>query len=471
MWNGKVLLIFSLLLAGLALLFATSGAQTTESGPAVRLQIQGAIGMATGEYITKGIEHADRINARLIIIEMDTPGGLDSAMRDIIKAILNSNVPVATYVTPSGSRAASAGTYILYGSHIAAMAPATHLGAATPVQIGGGEKPSAPIRNPLNPDEGDDDGESADAEPGGAEPESAGNPSSAMERKTVNDAVAYIRGLAELRNRNADWAESAVREAVSLSASDALAQNVIDLIAESTPQLLAEIDGRTVNVRNEERTLSTEGLTIEDFEPDWRTRLLLIITDPNIAYMLMLVGIYGLLFEGYNPGAIVPGVVGAICILLALFAFQVLPINYAGLALILLGIILIIAEAFVPSFGALGMGGIAAFVFGSIILMDTDIPGFSISRTLIGSIALLGSVLMLGLMLLIARNFRRPVVSGTEAMIGSTGEAVDAIDQTGTIFIHGEHWQARSGQPIAKGTQVRVTAIHGLELEVEPANS
>ncbi|HHQ14954.1 MAG TPA: nodulation protein NfeD, partial [Chromatiales bacterium] len=340
------------LIVMLGILPAAAGA-TAADGRVVNMEIRGAIGPATSDYIVRGIEHANASGASLVVIEIDTPGGLDSAMRDIIKAILGSAVPVVSWVSPAGSRAASAGTYILYASHVAAMAPATNLGAATPVQIGGGA-PVPPGSRPDDADKNDDDSGKSDKP----------LPGTAMERKSVNDAVAYIRGLAELHGRNADWAERAVREAVSLSAQQAVASHVVDLLAGSMDELLTKIDGRKVRLQDKEHELVTEGLEVEEYQPDWRTRLLAIITDPNVAYMLMLAGIYGLLFEGYNPGAILPGVVGAICLLLALYAFQVLPVNYAGLALILLGVALLVAEAFVPSFGALGLGGIAALVFG-----------------------------------------------------------------------------------------------------------
>jgi len=289
-----------------------------------------------------------------------------------------------------------------------------------------------------------------------------------MERKSINDAVAYIRGLAEMRGRNADWAERAVREAESLSAEQALDKNVIDLIAESVAELLVAIDGRTVKIGDTEQTLATADLTVETFEPDWRTRLLATITDPNIAYLLMLVGIYGLLFEGYNPGAIVPGVVGAICILLALFAFQVLPVNYAGLALILLGVVLIIAESLVPSFGALGFGGVAAFVFGSIILLDTDIPGMQIARSLIFGIATVAALLLLALVYSLMRIRRRPAVSGADHMLGQMAEALEDFDGSGTVFVNGESWNAHSDAPVHKGDRLRITNIHGLVVEVTP---
>jgi membrane-bound serine protease (ClpP class) len=369
-------------------------------------------------------------------------------------------------VSPSGSRAASAGTYLLYASHIAAMAPATNLGAATPVQIGGGEEPTSPFQPPKAKDDSDDAGDDA-----AADDESSAPPTgTAMERKAVNDAVAYIRGLAELRGRNADWAEKAVREAASLSAEEALAQNVIDVVAESLDALLESIDGRSVKVVDTMQELDTGDLELESFEADWRTRLLATITNPNVAYLLMLAGIYGLLFEGYNPGAIVPGVVGAICLLLALFAFQVLPVNYAGLALILLGVMLIIAEAFVPSFGALGLGGVAAFVFGSIILMDTDVPGMQIARGLIFGVALVASSLLLALVYALMRMRRRQPVSGAESMLGQLAEVLEDFDEHGQVFVHGERWNANTSVSVKKGDHVRIEKIDGLWLDVVPAD-
>lgn len=440
------------------------------SGTAAHLAVKGAIGPATSDYIIRGLGRARESGARLVIIEMDTPGGLDAAMRDINKAILDSPVPVATFVSPKGSRAASAGTYILYASHIAAMAPATSLGAATPVQIGGPpqqpQQPESEANEPPTEKENGEDG-GRGRQPAKASPQSA----SAMERKAVNDAVAYIRGLADLRGRNADWAEAAVREAVSLTSDEAAAQNVVDFVVDDIPALLKASHGRKVRVQDREVELDTKGLVVERFEPDWRTRLLATITDPSVAYFLLLIGIYGLIFEGYNPGAILPGVVGAICLLLALFAFQVLPVNYAGLALMLLGVILLIAEAFVPSFGALGFGGVVAFVFGSIILLDTDVPGFAISRTLIAGIGISASIALFGMMVLVVRMRRRPVISGREGLIGENAEALVDFNGSGAVFVHGERWNAVSSAPVKRGERLKVTGVRGLTLEVKPESA
>jgi membrane-bound serine protease (ClpP class) len=389
-------------------------------------------------------------------------------MREIIQGILASPVPVATYVSPQGARAASAGTYILYASHFAAMAPATNLGAATPISIGG----SAPVPLPSGEPETDNGAEaedaSADTDDSAAAP--VPEPGSTPERKAVNDAVAYIRSLAETRGRNADWAESAVRSAASLSAEAALADNVIDLIAISVADLLRQLDGRSVLVNDEAITLTTVGATLESFEPDWRTQFLAVITNPTVAYMLMLLGIYGLIFEGYNPGAILPGVVGAIALLLALFAFQILPVNYAGHALILLGVGLMIAEFLVPSFGSIGFGGVAAFVLGSLILIDTDVPGFEIARSLIVSIATIAAVTLLAIIWLAMRSRTTPVVSGVEEMTGMQGEALEEFAREGAVRVHGERWHARSSSPITKGQTVMITRVDGLTLSVEPVS-
>jgi membrane-bound serine protease (ClpP class) len=430
------------------------------------LQVDSAIGPATADYLLDGIELAEADDFALVVIEIDTPGGLDSAMRDIIKGILGSSVPVATFVSPAGSRAASAGTYILYASHIAAMTPASNLGAATPVQIGGA--PSVPNLPKQPTDEDTTEQSAGDGSDDAAKQPAADMPADAMKAKMVNDAVAYIKGLAELRGRNAAWAERAVREAVSLTSSEALEQDVIDVVAEDVDDLLAQIDGREVTVLREQVTIDTGDVTRELFEPNWRIQLLMIITDPSVAYLLMLVGIYGLLLEGYNPGGLVPGIVGAIALLLALFAFQVLPVNYAGLALILLGIMLMVAEGFAPSFGVLGLGGLAAFVFGSIILMDSDVPGFAVSLSIIGGIATTAGLALLGLIYMMMRSRNRPVVSGVEGMIGQSAEVVDDFTGRGKVFLDGELWMADSVQPLRKGQNARVIAIHGLVVNVEP---
>lgn len=422
------------------------------NNPVFQLTIDDAIGPATDDYVERAIEKATLLQATLIIIQMDTPGGLDSAMRSIIKNITNSSVPIAVYVAPTGARAASAGTYILYSSHIAAMAPGTNLGAATPVQIGGFSPPDLGKKN----DKTD-------------KPVSE-NDKTTMQRKVINDAVAYIRGLAQLRGRNQEWAEKAVREAASLPAGDALKKNVIDIIATSTADLLKQIDGREVFIKGQKYRFKTAGLAVQEINPDWRSRLLSVITNPNIAYILMLLGIYGLILEFYNPGSIVPGTVGAICLLLAMYSFQLLPINYAGMALILLGIALMIGEAFEPSFGVLGIGGVIAFVIGSIILMDTDVPGFGIDISVIATFAVTSVVLLVFVVGMAIKARRQPVVSGMEELLGSEAMVVEDFEQKGRVNIHSENWSALCDTPLQKGQYVKVTGINGLTLQVEPLN-
>ncbi len=419
------------------------------------LTVEGAISPGSADYLLRGIDKAIEEQAHLIVIEMDTPGGLDTAMRDIIKAILASPVPVATYVSPRGARAASAGTYILYASHIAAMAPATNLGAATPVELvpAGGDKP-APDKPGASPPEA---AKPADAPPGDAKM-----------RKAVHDAAAYIRGLAELRGRNAEWAERAVREAVSLPASEALELKVIDLVATGLDDLLKQLNGRVVKMNGETVTLDTTNATIERVQPDWRSRLLAVIGDPGIAYILMLLGIYGLIYEFSNPGMLFPGVVGGICLLLGLFALQVMPINYVGLALIMLGIVLMISEAFMPSFGALGLGGIVAFVIGSVMLIDTDVPGYGIPWALIIPVAVASGLFSFFVVGMAIKARARPVVTGAEEMIGATGEILDDMEHEGWAHIHGERWRVRSKVPLKRGGRVRVRARHDLILDVDP---
>jgi membrane-bound serine protease (ClpP class) len=362
-------------------------------------------------------------------------------MREVIKAILASPVPVAAFVAPSGARAASAGTFILYAAHVAAMAPGTNLGAASPVSIGG----AMPQK---------------DDKKGGED---------TMMRKVTNDAVAYIRGLAQLRGRNADWAERAVREGVSLPASEALKLKVIDVVASDIASLLKAIDGRTVQVLDRKQSLSTAGAEVRQIEPDWRTKVLAVITNPSVAYILILVGIYALIFEFMNPGLILPGVVGAIALLIALYALHLLPVNYAGLALIFLGIAFMVAEAFLPSFGSLGIGGLIAFVLGSIMLIeDTELPGFEIPYALIGGVAVASAGFLIFVLGMLVRSRRRPVVSGREEMIGATGEALDDFQDEGWARVHGEQWKVRAKRPVRRGQKLRVTGMHGLVLSVEP---
>ena len=454
----------------------------TGGGTATVLEINGAIGPATSRYIVHGLEAAQRAGSRVVVLEMDTPGGLDSAMRDIIRAILASPVPVVGYVSPPGARAASAGTYILYACHVAAMAPATNLGAATPVPIGGEPEPGSvpmpgggthPAEKPDTGSGGGDQGKAKPAagktpEPAAPEGEPDNIPRSAMERKVVNDAVAYIRGLAELRGRNADWAEQAVRGAASLPASAALQQKVIDLIARDVPDLLAHLDGREVHIDNRTEKLATHDLTMVRVKPDWRTQLLAVITNPTVAYGLMVIGIWGLLLEGYNPGAVLPGVAGSICLLIALFAFQILSVNYAGLALVVVGTAMIIAEFFFPTYGSLGIGGIIAFVVGSLILFDTDIPGLGVARPLIAAIATVGALMVAFIVFMATRAMRHPVATGTQGMIGASAEVVADFTGKGKVRYGGELWNARSDRPLHAGDAARIVKVEGLTLWVEP---
>lgn len=429
-------------------------------GIALRVNINGAIGPAVADHTQRAIEHAAKTGAALTIIQMDTPGGLDYSMRTIIKAILASPIPVVTYVSPSGSRAASAGTFILYASHVAAMAPGTNLGAASPVAMNQNVGHSLSTIDKLKKatekakdDEGVKDILRTQKE--------------TMRKKVTNDAIAYIKSLAEMRGRNAEWAVKAVKEAATLSAEDAKKNNVIDIVANDFTDLFEQINGLKVEIKGKPVEIKSKNLTIEDFPIDWRTRLLMIITNPSIAYILLMLGMYGLFFEFFHPGTMVPGVVGAIALVTALYAMQLLPINYAGLVLILLGIAFMVAESFMPSFGILGIGGTVAFLIGSILLFDTDVPEYRVAWPVILTITA-ANVGMFSMVISMAlRSHRRKVVVGRENIVGEIGITLEDIETTGQARIQGERWKVEAEQPIAAGTKVKVIAIKGLVLTVK----
>ncbi|MEF1167889.1 nodulation protein NfeD [Vibrio campbellii] len=426
------------------------------------LPVKGAIGPALSDYLSREIEEAQQNGVDLVILKMDTPGGLDSSMRDIIHAITTSTVPIATWVGPSGSRAASAGTYILLASHVAAMAEATNLGAATPVALGGApQQPSS--------DEGKD---STDSQPESTEKASDEVPAkTAMEKKVINDARAYIKGLARLHDRNAEWAEKAVSMAASLDATEALELNVIDFIANSTEDLVSTINGIEVKLNGKPFKLALDNPTWVERVPDWRAEMLAVITNPNVAYILMLIGIYGLLLEFYNPGIGLPGVLGGICLLLAMYALQMMPVNYVGLGLMLLGIALMIAEAFNPSFGILGLGGVVAFVLGSIFLMDSDIPGFQIALPLIFGIAIFSVGLIVITVGLLLKIRSKKATTGLENFPGKLAVVSDDfVDGTGRVQLDGALWQAKAEQELKQGDHVTVVKIKGLILTVKPSD-
>jgi membrane-bound serine protease (ClpP class) len=424
------------------LLLATAllwGAQAL-AAPVVVVPLDGAVGPAAADFVRRSIERAATDGTALVVLRIDTPGGLDTSMREIIKAILASPVPVAAFVAPSGARAASAGTFIVYASHIAAMAPGTNLGAASPVALMGG-------------------GDNKEGKKG----------EDTMMRKATNDAVAYIRGFAQLRHRNADWAERAVREGVSLPADEALKQKVVDLVAPDLPALLKALEGRTVEAGGAKHTLHLAGASAQEVQPDWRTKFLAVITNPSVAYLLVLLGVYALLFEFMNPGMMLPGVVGVIALIIAAYALHMLPVNYAGLALILLGIAFMIAEAFFPAFGSLGIGGIVAFVLGSIMLIeDTELPDFAIPVALIAGVAVASAGFLIFVLGMLVQSRRRAPVSGREHLIGARGEALGDFEGEGWARVQGEQWKVRAAGAVHRGQKLRVKGMQGLVLDVEP---
>jgi len=408
------------------------------------IDIEGAIGPATSDYVLRGFAEAETAGAAAIIIRMNTPGGLDTAMRDIIQAILASPIPIVNYVSPQGARAASAGTYISYSAHVAAMAPATNLGAATPVQI------------------------AAPSMPGPGEPAEEETSGTAMEKKMVNDAAAYIRGLAELRGRNAEWAELAVREAASLDAAAALESGVIDLIARDLNDLISQLNGMTVSVADAEVTLNLAEAEVHFHEPDWRTEILSIITNPSIVLILGMIGFYGVILEFYNPGSLIPGIIGVICLLLAAYAVQLLPLNYAGLALLVLGIGLMVAEAMVPSFGILGIGGVIAFSIGGLMLFDTDMEAFQVGIPTIAATATISALLIIATINIAMKIRAKRVTTGVELLVGETGLVLADFDNEGQVRVGAEIWHATAVSPLKKGEKVSIEALDGLQLRVAP---
>lgn len=483
--NLRRLFALLLLLGGLALLGLAIATDTPRSGSVLVLRVDGAIGPASSDFIKGGLALAVERNAGAVVIEMDTPGGLDTSMRAIIKDILASTIPVVTYVSPEGARAASAGTFILYASHVAAMAPATNLGAASPVAIGGPPGTGGPpargdggedARDDASERSGDgtDDADaSAKTDSDSTSPRQRGSGASTgstLMDKATNDAAAYIRSLAQLRGRDADFAERAVREAASLSATEALEAGVIEILATDLRDLLSQLDGREVKLDTGATvTLATANAFVDHVAPNWRNQFLAVISNPQIALIMMMIGIYGLFFEFTSPGFGVPGVAGLICILIAMYAFQLLPVNWAGVALMAVGAVLMLAEAFLPSFGVLGIGGVIAFVIGGLFLFDGDIPGFGIPLPFLIGLAIVSAGLLLAIGGFAVRARNRSVVSGREELIGTIG-TVTSTDAGGTyVHLHGESWQVDSPTPLALGDRIRVVAIDGLTLKVESA--
>ncbi len=492
------------LLAGAMLLVAGPGlrAETGEQpqgdeaengpAPAMLIEIDGAIGPATTHHVRRGIAEAGQRDVSVLIVRMNTPGGLDSSTREIVQAILGSPVPVIVYVAPSGARATSAGTYILFASHLAGMAPGTTVGAATPIRMGASVQDADPLTDRVpqpmrdrvaefrgveqaqtqQEQDAAADEDDPDAADDAADPQRP-DPRDAMERKIIEDSVAYLRGLAELRGRNKDWAERAVREGVSLAYNEALEMGVIEIIAGDVQSLLQQADGMAVQLDERETTLRTAGAAVEVFHADWRTQLLAVLANPNTAFILMMLGIYGLILEFSNPGAIYPGVIGAICLLLALFALGMLPLNWAAMGLLLLGIALMVGEAFTPTFGILGVGGVIAFILGALMLFDTDVPAFQLGWPVVIVATAFSVGVFIFLVSMLWQSQRRAVVSGREQLIGAVGQVLawDPQARRGRIRVLGELWNAESDDPIEPDTQVRITAAPSLTLRVQPVKT
>ena len=494
MLYNRLLLLLTL---GIAAAGSAPAAEEDGGGAVWLVDLDGAVGPASADLVIRAIKDAGDADAEALVIRMDTPGGLDKSMRDLVKAILAADVPVVTYVSPGGARAASAGTYIAYASHIAAMAPATNIGSSTPVSIAPGQQPPrtpSPFRPGSEPRDrdsgasppggaGEPDGtEAADAAEDGdevagqpaekpAEPDRVPAPADAMTRKVVNDAVAYLQGLAELRGRNVEWAEKTVRDGDNLRASAALERNVVDLVVTDLAVLLRQLDGREVQVGDELRTLATAEAELVRVETDWRHELLSVITDPSIAYGLLVVGIYLLMLEFYNPGILLPAVTGIICLLLGAYGLQMLPVNYAGLALIAAGIGMLILEVVTPTYGVLGVGGLAAFVIGSIILVDTDLPGYQLPIAIVAGFSAASAGVAFFVVGAAVRARRAKPVSGVEGMVGGSAVVLEDFDGRGAVRAFGEVWQAESGTPLAKDARVRITRVDGLVLAVAPEDA
>jgi len=431
-----------------------------EAVPLVYLaHLDGPLGPARADLLIRALDDAEAAQAAVFVIRLDTPGGLDKSMRDLVKRMLAARIPVVAWVGPDGARAASAGTYVVYASHVAAMAPATNIGSSTPVSI-------APV--PRAP------GPQAPGQAPAGEQDGAPAPDDAMSRKVVNDAAAWLQSLAELRGRNVEWAEATVRTGANLRATEALELGVVELLAKDLPDLLRQLEGREIDVQGQQVSLSLVGARTIEVESDWLHDLLEIVSDPSIAYGLLIFGIYGLILEFYNPGLVFPSVIGIVCLLLGAYGLQMLPINYAGLALIVVGIAMMIMEVFTPTFGALGVAGLVAFVFGSMILFDADSPEYRIPLSVVAGFGAATGALCLFAVGAAVRARRQRVVTGVEGMIGSRGEVMEpfAVDATGAargrVFVHGEIWNAQCSSALMAGQPVQVTGIEGLVLTVTP---